>query len=104
MRISRKRNFRSWTRETSRLGHNAKAEKRMRNPPDIIDRPVSGMLLKTIRVTDEICGKSFEIKIHQSDRLNQVTAETFGRRSRPMGVDLIMRRLRERCVVRWLQL
>lgn len=74
----------------------------MENPPDRIERPEVGLLLKTIRVTDEVEGKSFEIKIHQAERLNQVTAETFGRVSRPMGMDFIMRRLRERCVVRWM--
>lgn len=75
----------------------------MENPPERIERPEVGLLLKTIRVTDEIEGRSFEIKIRQATRLNQVVAETFGRTSKPIGMDLIMRRLRERCVVRWRQ-
>jgi hypothetical protein len=99
--MSRKRNFRSWTPETSRLAHAAKARKRMENSSDYIPRPQIGLLLKTIYVTDEIEGKSFEIKIRQAARLNQVTAETFGRVSKPIGMDKIMRRLRERCVTRW---
>lgn len=100
--MSRKRNFRSWTKETSRLAHEAKARKRIDNLPDYyFPRPIAGLLLKTIRVTDEVEGCSFEIKIRQSQRLNQVTAETFGRTSKPVGLDKIMRRLRERCVTRW---
>ena len=75
----------------------------MENQPERDDLPKVGLLLKTIRVTDEIEGRSFEIKIRQAQRLNQVIAETFGRTSKPIGMDLIMRRLRERCVVRWLQ-
>lgn len=104
MRLRRKRNFRSWTPETSRLAHLAKARKRMEHPAERVERPPAGLLLKTIRVTDEIEGKSFEIKIRQAPRLNQVVAETFWRQSKPIGIDLIMRRLRERCVTRWLRL
>ena len=103
MRFSRRRNFRSWTKETSRLAHEAKARKRMENPPEYTPRPWPGLLLKTIHVTDELEGSSFEIKIRQAQRLNQVVAETFGRVSKPIGMDLIMRRLRQRCVVRWLR-
>jgi hypothetical protein len=104
MRFSRKRNFRSWTRETSRLAHEAKARKRMENPPERIERPEVGLLLKTIRVTDEIAGASIEIKVRQAQRLNQVVAECFGRASKPIGWDKIIRRLRQRCVVRWLHI
>jgi len=74
----------------------------MENTADRIERPKVGLLLKTIRVTDEVCGESFEIKVRQSSRLNQVTAETFGRISKPIGWDKIVRRLRGRCVVKWL--
>jgi hypothetical protein len=101
MRFSRKRNFGSWTKETSRLAHEAKARKRMENPPDYIPRPQEGLLLKTIRITDELAGSSFEIKLKQGKRLNQIIAETFGRCSKPHGVDLICRILRKRLVTRW---
>lgn len=102
MRLSRKRNFRSWTPETSRLAHEAKALKRLAATDDQIPRPQEGMLIKIIRVTDELEGRSFEIKLLQASRINQVIAETFWRKSKPIGVDRVMRRLRERCVTRWI--
>lgn len=103
MRLSRKKNFRSFDSRTSRLALAAKARKRISQTVDRITRPAPGLLLKTIRVTDEVSLESFEVKIRQAPRLNQVTAETFGRVSKPIGMDRIMRRLRQRCVVRWLK-
>ena len=82
--------------------HAAKARKRMENPSDYIPRPEPGLLLKTIRVTDHISKSSFEIRLTQSSRLNQVVATTFGRSSKPHGLDLIMRRLRSKCLTRWM--
>ncbi|MGO9705596.1 MAG: hypothetical protein ACLPYZ_10280, partial [Limisphaerales bacterium] len=102
MRLSRKRNFRSWTSETSRLAHEAKARKRMDNPPDRIERPEPGMLLHTIRVESHVAWIGFEIKVRQGERLNQIVAETFGRSSDPHGVDWLTRHLRERLVTRWI--
>lgn len=104
MSRNRSGNFRSWTRETSRLAHAAKARKRLAGPaPDRIDRPEPGRLLKTIRITDEISGASVEIKLRQAARLNQVVAETFGRQSSPHGVDYFTRELRKRWLVtRWI--
>jgi hypothetical protein len=64
-----------------KVSQQVQAEKRMANPPDYIPRPLPGMLLKTIRVTDELQGCSFEIKIRQGTRLNQIVAETFGRKA-----------------------
>jgi len=97
----RRRNFRSWTRETSRLAHEAKARKRMENPPSRLDRPEVGLLLHTIRVESHVAGLGFEIKLRQSGRINQVVAETFGRQSRPHGLDFILAKLRQKLVVRW---
>lgn len=75
----------------------------MESPVDRIERPEPGRLLKTIRVTDEVAGRSVEIKLRQGRRLNQVVAETFGRASKPMGTDRLMRELRKRwLVIRWL--
>jgi len=85
----------------SKLAHAAKARKRMENPPDYIPRPQEGLLLKTIRITDELAGSSFEIKLRQGKRLNQVIAETFGRCSKPHGMDFLTRFLRKRLVTRW---
>lgn len=104
MRFSRKRNFRSWTKETSALAHAAKARKRMENPPDRIDRPEPGLLLHTIRVESHVAGFGFEIKIIQAERLNQVIAETFGRQSKPHGLDFILSQLRSKLIVRWLNI
>jgi hypothetical protein len=101
MRFSRKKNFRSWTPKTSALAHAAKARKRMENPPDYIPRPGPGMLLHTIRVESHVNGLGFEVKILQGRRLNQVIAETFGRKSLPHGMDFLLAHLRKRLVVRW---
>ena len=95
------RNFRTWTKETSRLAHAAKARKRMENPPDYIPRPEPGLLLKTIHVTDHVSGCGFEIKLRQGRRLNQIIAETFGRVSQEHGLDWLTRNLRKRLVTRW---
>ena len=83
------------------LAHEAKARKRMENPPDYVPRPEPGLLLKTIHVTDHVLGCGFEIKLHQGRRLNQIVAETFGRSSTPHGMDWLARNLRKRLVMRW---
>jgi hypothetical protein len=46
-------------------------------------------------------GLGFEVKILQGRRLNQVIAETFGRKSLPHGMDFLLAHLRKRLVVRW---
>jgi hypothetical protein len=74
----------------------------MENPPDYIPRPEPGLLLHHIRVESPLDGTGFEVKIKQGKRLNQGTAETFGRASKPMGLDHIMAALRKRLVTRWL--
>lgn len=94
-------NFRTWTKETSKLAHAAKARKRMENPTDYIPRPKPGMLLHTIRIENHVGGFGFEVKVKQADRLNQVVLETFGRCSSPVGVDVLARNLRKRLVTRW---
>jgi hypothetical protein len=86
-----------------KLGAATNARKRMENPADYIPRPEPEMLLHTIRVTNHVEGFGFEVKIRQAERLNQVVAETFGRRSKPMGVDHIAATLRKRLVVRWMR-
>ena len=84
------------------LAHAKKAEIRMSQPCERIERPQAGLLLKTIRVTDEITHESFEIKVTQAKRLNQIVATTFGRSSREHGMDWLTRHLREKLVVRWM--
>jgi len=84
------------------MAHEAKARKRMENPPDRIERPQPGLLLKTIRVTDELTHESFEIRVTQANRLNQIIATTFGRSSHEHGWDWLTRHLREKLVTRWL--
>lgn len=101
MSRKRSRNFGSWTPETSRLAHLAKARKRMARPVERVERPAMGLLLHTIRVESHVAGWGFEIKLRQGRRLNQVVAETFGRQSAPHGVDFFLRHLRRRLVTRW---
>ena len=76
----------------------------MELPTYRIERPAPGVLLHTIRVESHVAGVGFEIKLRQGKRLNQVVAETFGRQSKPIGIDLVTRRLRERLVTRWLSI
>jgi len=83
------------------LAHEAKARRRMENPTDHIPRPEPGMLLHTIRIENHVSGLGFEVKLFQGHRLNQVVAETFGRRSSPHGIDWLTRHLRQRLVTRW---
>ncbi len=100
--MSRKRNFKSWTPETSKLAHKAKADKRMASKVDYISKPTVGMLLHTIRIESHVAGIGFEIKIKQAGRLNQIVAETFGRSSKPHGMDWLMAHLRKNLVIRWM--
>ena len=65
----------------------------MENPPDYIPRPEPGMVLHRIRVESMVSGTGFEILVRQGRRLNQVVAETFGRRSLPHGMDFLMAHL-----------
>lgn len=103
MRSCRRRNRRSWTPETSRLAHAAKAAKRLLEPAERIGRPEPGLLLGVLRWENCQAGHSTEIRIFQARRLNQIEIEVFGRRSRPHGWDWLMRHLRKRGVVRWLR-
>jgi hypothetical protein len=73
----------------------------MENPSDYIPRPEPGLLLHTIRVVSHVAGMGFEIKLRQGKRLNQVLVETFGRCSKPHGMDWLVRNLRKRLVIRW---
>jgi hypothetical protein len=75
----------------------------MENPVDRIERPKPGLLLHTIRVTNELEGHSFEIKVRQGKRLNGIQAETFGRSSNEHGNDWLCRHLRKKLVMRWMQ-
>lgn len=80
----------------------AKARKRMDDREPLIERPRPGLLLHTIRITNEIAGVGFEIKVRQGRRLNGIVAETFGRSSREHGLDWLCRNLRKKLVIRWL--
>lgn len=89
-------------RRWSRNAVAAKSRKRMAGaPPEYPERPTAGLLLHTIRVTSHLHGVSFEVKVRQAGRLNQVTVETFGRASQPHGVDWLTKHLRQRLVTRW---
>jgi hypothetical protein len=102
MRFSRRRNRKSWTRETSLAAHAAKARKRLEqaNALPRSDVPV-GEILHTLRWTSHKDGVSTEIKLIQAPRRNQIVVETFGRCSLPHGTDWFMRHLRSRLVTRW---
>lgn len=102
--MCRKRNRRSWTPETSRLAHLAKAARRQAQPaPEQVERPQPGRLRHTLRIENHLYGTGFEIRLLQGERLNQVVAETFGRRSRPHGLDFLLRKLRSRLLVKRLR-
>ena len=101
MRFSRKKNYKSWDRRTSLLAHAAKARKRMAAPVPQVLRPEIGLLLYTIRIESHLESYGFEIKIRQAKRLNQVTVETFGRQSKPIGLDCVAKHLRKKLVTRW---
>jgi hypothetical protein len=55
-----------------------------------------GRLLHTIRVESHVAGVGFEVVVRKARRRNQITAETFGRRSRPHGLDWLARHLRRK--------
>lgn len=97
-KVGRKRGFgRQWTRETSALAHAAKARKRMAGPaPEYPPLVEVGRLLHVIRVESFASGTGVEIKVRQARRKNQITVETWGRSSRPHGMDWLMRHLRKR--------
>lgn len=71
--------------------------------PARVGRPEPGLMLYRIRV-DSLVGHAygFEIVVRQATRLNQVTVEVFGQRSKPHGMDWLMRQLRKKLVTRWL--
>ena len=76
----------------------------MENPLDYVPRPEPGLLLHTIRIESHLAGIGFEIKVLQGRRLNQIVAETFGRRSLPHGMDWLTAHLRQKLVTRWAHL
>jgi hypothetical protein len=86
-----------------KVSQQVQAEKRMASECYYIPRPLPGMLLKTIRVTDELSQHSFEIKVFQGTRLNQIVAETFGRKSGNHGCSWIASHLRKKLVTRWMR-
>ena len=83
--------------------HESKARTRMEQPCERIGRPQIGFLLHTIRVESHLSGIGFEIKVKQAKRLNQVILETFGRCSKPVGIDKFVRHLRQKLVTRWIR-
>lgn len=74
----------------------------MESPIVRIERPAPGLILHTIRVTNELAGVSFEIKLRQGRRLNSVVAETFGRCSGEHGTDWLTKHLRKKLVTKWM--
>lgn len=88
--------------EALQLAYAATAKKMKEKSMFLIPRPLPGTLLKTIRVTDEIAGCSFEIKVRQGRRLNQIVAETFGRQSGAHGCAWLTAHLRQKLVTRWM--
>jgi len=74
----------------------------MESPVERIERPAPGLLLHTIRVTNELAGVSFEVKLRQGRRLNSIVAETFGRKSGEHGCDWLTRHLRKKLVTNWI--
>ena len=95
MRFDRK--SRAARKRWSVNAHAAKARKRMAAPaPDYPESIEPGTVRHTIRVTDHRQGQSFEIKLKQAPRINQVVVETFGSESKPHGIDWLVRHLRRR--------
>lgn len=99
--MRRRKNHRSFDARTSALAHAAKAAKRLAGPFE--DRPTvpAGMMLHRIRVESFVGGTGFEVLVRQGPRRNQIVMETFGRASRPSGLDRLTREMRKRLVVRW---
>ena len=75
----------------------------MELPIERVERPTPGLLLHTIRVTNELIGASFEVKLRQGRRLNSIIAETFGRQSGEHGTDWLSKHLRKKLVTKWLR-
>ena len=67
----------------------------------VVGHPV-GVVRHTIRVEDHLDQTCLEIRLRQAPRANQVIAEVFGRKSKPHGLDYLLRHLRTRLLVRWL--
>ena len=102
---SRSRNGKlRWAKRLGQLAQMraAKERKRLENSVERIERPEVGRLLHTLRVTNHVSGSSFEVKVRQGRRLNQIVAETFGRLSKAHGTDWLMTNLRKRLVMRWM--
>ena len=89
----------------SRAANAARARRRIAGPPPEpgIPRPVPRLKLHTIRVESHLAGTGFEIVVRQARRRNQVVVETFGRASKPHGIDWLTRHLRARLVTRWIR-
>lgn len=95
MRISRNRTRTSWTKETSRLAHEAKARKRMERGPDGEPRRVpAGEYLGTLRWIDP-SGTVTQCVIKQGTRANSIR---IGKTE--CGWDTLLRRVRARLSVR----
>jgi hypothetical protein len=89
MRNSRKKNFTSWTKETSRLAHTAKRAKRLAMEAPAPRRLKEGQYLGTLRWT-ALSGEITQCVIRQGTRANQIKiGETV------CGWDHLMRRMRK---------
>ena len=77
--MSRKRNFRSWTKETSALAHTAKAAKRMAGPvPDDWNRVPEGQHLGVLQ-WHAADGEVRRWTIKQGDRANSIIVSAKGK-------------------------
>ena len=89
MRISRKRTFTTWTKETSRLAHEAKARKRLLLGDDGEPRRVvSGTLLGVLR-WHGADGSVTQCVVKQGKRANGIRIG-----NTECGWDLLLRRVR----------
>ena len=91
MRISRKRTFTTWTKETSKLAHEAKARKRMESGGDGEPRRVhEGTMLGTLQ-WHGVDGSVKRLVVRQARRQNSIHIDGMGR---SLGWDELFRTMR----------
>ncbi len=91
-----------WTPESSAKANAAKRAKALESPLESRPTVKLGTILHRIQVESPVFGTGFEVIVKQGPRANQIVAETFGRESKPHGMDWLCRHLRPRLKVRWL--
>lgn len=101
MRQYSTKNFKNWTRRTSLLAVETREKNRLSQDFEPRSIVKEGKILYTIKIENHLGNFSYEIKIRQAKRKNQVIIETFGRKSQPHGIDWLVKKLSKKLVTRW---